>query len=179
MDAPYFSCRYFWSLKTEQFPEVIGLTAISYTVGVVSRKRPFFTKAHIGLSYTVDKERFRLNVFRLRFSTGSASQKTQSKKFFMCFFNPSHRSSHHQAHTHTPIHPYQVPHTSIIQGADAGLSKTAVAFRRTSAWRIPSSARHQRVSHDGINARHRSHFANSRYACCSLGGSRLSATPRT
>ena len=45
-------------------------------------------------------------------STGSISRKTQSKKLYTCFFNPSHRSSHHKTHTHTPAHPYQVPGTT-------------------------------------------------------------------
>ena len=49
------------------------------------------------------------------FSTRSPSRKTQSKKFSTCFLNPSHRSSHHKTHTYTPTHPYQVPHSSIIQ----------------------------------------------------------------
>ena len=47
----------------------------------------------------------------LTFSTGSASRKTQSKKFYICFLNSSYRSSHHKTHTLTPTHPYQVPHT--------------------------------------------------------------------
>ena len=37
--------------------------AISYTVGFVSRKRPFSTEAQIELSYTVEKGLFRLNFF--------------------------------------------------------------------------------------------------------------------
>ena len=82
-------------------------------------------------------------------------------------------------HGHTATHPYQVPHCSIIQGADAGLAIPAVASRSKSGWRIPSSACQQRVSHDGSSARSRSHAANSGCACCSFGGSRLSATPRT
>ena len=100
--------------------------AISFTVGFVTRKRPFSTEAQIGLSDTVEKGLFRLNFFRLSFptggssrkldfSTGSVSRKTRSKQFYTCFLNPSHRSSHHKTHTHTPIHPYQVPHSSIIQ----------------------------------------------------------------
>ena len=42
------------------------------TVGFVSRKRPFSTEAPIGLSYTVEKELFRLNFFRLSFPTGGS-----------------------------------------------------------------------------------------------------------
>ena len=112
-------------------------------------------------------------------STGSSSRKTRSKKFYTCFLNRSHRPSHHQTHTHTTTHPYQVPHCSIIQGADAGLAIPAVACRRKSAWHIPNSTRQQRVSHDGSSARSRSHADNNGCACCSFGGSRLSATPRT
>ena len=52
-------------------------------------------------------------------------------------------------HGHTATHPYQVPHCSIIQGADAGVAVTAVASRSKWAWRIPGSARQPRVSHDG------------------------------
>ena len=48
------------------------------------------------------KSSFRLNCFRLSFPTGGSSRKAPSKKFCTCLFNPSHRSSHHKAHTHTP-----------------------------------------------------------------------------
>ena len=139
-------------------------------------------KPKSGLLTQYKKGFFDSTFFRQSFPTGGSSRRTQSKKFFACFFNPSHRSSHHQTHTHTPTHPYQVPHSSIIHGTDAGLVITALASRRKSAWRIPtsSSARQQRVSsHDGSSARYRSHFANNGYACCSCGGTRLSATPRT
>ena len=168
--------------------------SISYTVGFVGRKMP-----QIGLSYTVEKGLFWLNFFRLSFPTGVFSRKSQffrldppaveklSRKSFTytCFYSPSHQSSHHQTHTHMPTHPHvhtPTPGTtqhSIIQGADAGLSIAAVASRRKSSWRIPSSARQQRVAHDGSSARYRPHFANNGYACCSFGGSRLSATSRT
>ena len=50
--------------------------AISYTVGFVSRKRPFSTEAQIELSYTVEKGLFRLNFFRLKIPTGGSSRKT-------------------------------------------------------------------------------------------------------
>ena len=103
------------------------------------------------------------------FSTGSVSRKTRSKKFFTCFFNPSHRSSHDKTHTHMPTHPYQVPHSSIIQQRRRCLGITAVASRRKSAWRTPSSARQPHVSHDSSSARYRCHFANNGYACCALG----------
>ena len=100
--------------------------AIAHAVGFVSRKRPFPTGAQIGLSYAVEKGLFRLNFFRLRIpivgssrktrlfrleknsiiSTGSSSRKTQSKRFYTCFLNRSHRSSHHQTHTHTATWPH-------------------------------------------------------------------------
>ena len=56
--------------------------------------------SQIGLFYTVEKGLFRLNFFPLRISTGGSSRKTQSKKFYTCFLNRSHRSSHHQTHPH-------------------------------------------------------------------------------
>ena len=174
--------------------------AISYTVGFASRKRPFSTEA-VGLSYTVEKELFQLNstfldlISRLggssrksqpvekvnlsTFSTGSASRKTQSKRFYACFLNPSHRSSQHQtrAHAHTHI-PGTTQQYHEYRSADAGLAITAIASRRKSAWRIPSSALASSIYHTTA-AKYRCHFANNGYACCSFGGSRLSATPRT
>ena len=83
-------------------------------------------EAQIGLSLHSRKKAFSIQVFspkfsreiqskNLTFSAGSSSRKTQSKKFCTCFFNPSHCSSHHKTHTHTPTHSYQVPHSSIIQ----------------------------------------------------------------
>ena len=114
----------------------------------------------------------------LTFSTGSASRKTQWEKLYTCFFNPSHCSSHHKAHTHTPI-PGSY-HTAVsYHSAGVGLAITAVASHRKSAWRIPSSARQQRASHDGSSVRYRCNFANNGYACYCFGGSRLSATPQT
>ena len=91
--------------------------ATSYTVEFVSRKRPFSTEAQIGLSYTVEKGLFRLNSFRLSFPTGDpvekldffdwiCQSKTQSKKFYTCFFQPIAslilpQNTH--PHDHTPI----------------------------------------------------------------------------
>ena len=91
--------------------------AISYAVGFVSRKRPFSTEAHIGLSYAVEKGLFRLNFFRLKIPTGGSSRKARlfrldppveklgRKSFTPVFLNRPHRSSHHQTHPHghTPI----------------------------------------------------------------------------
>ena len=92
--------------------------AISYTVGFVSRRRPFPTEAPIGLSYIVGQGLFRLNFFRLGefrladsvekrdFFDWIPSRKTRSKKFYTCFFKQSHRSSHHQTHPHTATRPH-------------------------------------------------------------------------
>ena len=82
-------------------------------------------------------------------------------------------------HGHTATRPYQAPDFSIIQGANARLAARAVATRSKSAWRILSSARQHRVSHDGSSAQSRSHVANNGCGCCSFDGSRLSATART
>ena len=106
--------------------------AISYTVGFVSRKRPFSTEAQIGLSYAVEKGLFRLNFFRLSFPTGGSSRKSnffdwirQSKnsveKVLHVFFftlrihHPTTKLIHMltHPHTHTPTHPHQVPHNTV------------------------------------------------------------------
>ena len=96
---------------------------LTQTVGFVSRKRPFSTEAQIGLSFVHSRRRafstqcstllfstefsaWGIQSKNLTFSTGSVkSKKTQSKKFYTCFWNPSHRSSHHKTHTHTATHP--------------------------------------------------------------------------
>ena len=58
------------------------------------------------------------------FSSGSSSRKTQSKKLSTCFSNRSHRSSHHQTHTHTATRPHT--HTKYY---------TAVSYKAlTLAW---------------------------------------------
>ena len=153
-------------------------------------------KAQIGLSYAVEQGLFRLDFFRLRIPTGGSSRKARlfrldppveklSRRSFTRVFGPiviAHPITKHtptRPHGHTATPPYQVPHCSIMQGADAGLAIPAVASRSKTAWRIPSFARQQRVSHDGSTARSRSHAANNGCGCCSFGGSRLSATPRT
>ena len=139
-------------------------------------------EAHTGLSYAVENL-----LFRLRIPTGGSSRKTrlfdwilQSKnsveKVLHVIFEPI-ASLVPPPNTHP--HAYQVPHCSIIQGADAGVAIPAVASRSKSAWRIPSFSRQQRVSHDGSSARSRSHAANNGCGYCSFGGSRLSATPPT
>ena len=148
---------------------------------ICQSKTAFFDRSPNRASLRSRKGAFSTQLFSIEFSDWGI-QKLSRKGFCTCCMNPSHRSSHHQTHTHTATHPYQVrvPHSSIIHGADADLAITAVASRRKSAWRIPSSVRQQRVSsHDGSSARYRSHFANNGYACWSFGGSRLSATPRT
>ena len=138
--------------------------AISYTaVGFASRKRPFSTEAQIGLSYTVEKGLSRLNFFRLSFPTGGSGRKTRlfrldlsveklSRKSFTPVFC-THRIAHPTTkHNHTPTHISRY-HTAVsYNSADAALAITAVASRRKSAWRTPSSARQQRVSHDSSSA---------------------------
>ena len=69
------STRFFGILENFAKVDYILRVAISYTVGFVSRRRPFSTEAQIGLSYTVEKGLFRPNFFRLSFPTG-ASWKT-------------------------------------------------------------------------------------------------------
>ena len=184
---------YFFCQGVVTRPSCLAPKAISYAVGFVSRKRPFSTEAQIGLFLTqCGKGLFRLNFFRLRTPTGGSSRKTRlfpldpvqklSRKSFTRVFEPIASPippPNTHPHGHTATHPYQLPHCSIIQGADASLAITAVASRSKSAWRIPSSARQQGVLHDGSSARYRSHTANNGCACCSFGGSRLSATPRT
>ena len=102
--------------------------AISYTVGFVSRKRLVSTEAQIGRAFLRSRKRgfstqlcltelsdWGIQSKNLTFLTGSASRKTQSKKVYTGLFIPSHRSSHHKTHTHTPTQSYQVPHSSIFQ----------------------------------------------------------------
>ena len=178
-------------------PKECGVQVLrdAFVSSFVANLRAFLTQSDLsvenGLSrlkpksgfLTQSKKSFFDGVFRLgdpvekvSFSTGSASRKTQSKSFtrvFLTHFNPSHRSSHHKAHTHTPIPGTTRYHTAVsYNSADAGLAIT-VASRRKSAWRIPCSARQQRVSHDDSRARYRCYFTNNGYACCSFGGSRL------
>ena len=146
-------------------------------------KSGFLTQSKRGFStqlFSAENSDWRIQSKNSTFSTGSSSRKIRSKKFYTCFLNRSHRPSHHQTHTPTRPHGHTpIPGTSIIQGVDAGLAIPAVAIRSKSAWRIPLSARQQHVSHDGSSARSRSHAANNGCACCSVGGSLLSATPRT
>ena len=66
----------------------------------------FRLKPKSGFFYAVEKGLFRFNFFRLRIPTGGSSRKTQSKKFYTCFFNRLHRPSHHQIHTHTATRPH-------------------------------------------------------------------------
>ena len=136
--------------------------------GLKSPLRPFLIQS----DWSVENGLFRLKpksrFFRLRIPTGGSSRKLdffdwilQSKnsveKVLHVFFEPIASCippPHIQPHRHTATHPYQIPHCSIIQGADAGVAITAVASRSKSAWRIPSSARQQRVPHDGSSARY-------------------------
>ena len=80
--------------KNTNIPKVV-CKAISYTVGLVSRKRPFSTKSGF---LTQQSWAFSIQLFstefsdwgiqskNLTFSTGSVSRKTQSKKFLHLFF---------------------------------------------------------------------------------------------
>ena len=79
------------------------IKSISYTDGFVTRKRLFLNEAQIGFSYTVKKESFRLNFFRLSFliwriqsiffSDWICQSKNSVETFYTCLFNLSHRSS--------------------------------------------------------------------------------------
>ena len=148
--------------------------------------RPFLTQSDLP-SKTVlfdwSLNRAFFGLFSIEFSGGSVSRKTPSKMFSPIFFNQSHCSSHHKTHTHTPTHTYQVEHSSIIQqrwrclGCHCFCFSPQVSVEHSKL--TPSSARQQRVSHDSSSARYRCHFANNGYAHCSIGGSRLIATPRT
>ena len=112
----------------------------------------------------------------LTFSTGSVSRKTPSKKSYTCSLYPSHRSFHHKTQTHTHAHPYQVPHSSIIQQRLWLSLLFLFAASRRGALLAPLASS---VSHDSSSARYRCHFANNGYTCCSFGGFRLSPTPPT
>ena len=163
MQQTITACTIEWSSK-----------AISYAVGFVSRKRKpksgFLTQSKKGFFDS------RLKFFRLRIPTGGSVEKLSRKSFTRVFSTDriAHPTPNTHSHSHTATHPYQAPHCSIIQGTDAGVAITAVASRSKSAWRIPSFARQQRVSHDGSSARSQSHAANNGCGCCSFGGSRLS-----
>ena len=145
--------------------------AISYTIGFVSRKSLFrlnFFHMSFRLEDPVDK---------VDFFDWICQSKNSVEKVLHLFFEPiasliPPRNTPKRPHTHTRYHK-AVSYNS----ADTGLAIT-VASRRKSAWHTPSSARQQRVSHDGSSALYRCHFANNGYACSSFGGSRLNATPR-
>ena len=64
-------------------------------------KRAFSTQL-----FSTKNSDWRIQSKNSTFSTGSSSRKTQSKKFYTCFLNPSHRPSHHQTHTHTATRPH-------------------------------------------------------------------------
>ena len=183
----------FWQKNTKshhggnriQGPTLVAFEgkAISYTVEFVSRKRPFLTEAQIGLSYTVEKRLFRLNFCRLRFPTGGSGRKTRffrldgqlSRKSFTRVFltdriaHPTTKTHTHTAtrpHTHTRYHT-AVSYTALTLAWLSLLLLLAASQR--GAFLVPLAS----------SARSRSHAANKGCACCSFGGSRLSATPRT
>ena len=191
--GPFFLKPSIFSFWSRQFlhPETVRWTldAISLTVGLVSRKRPFFDWIPNRALLHSRKTAFSTHMF----STEFFDRQIQSKNFFdwICqsknsveknlylFFEAiasliPPQKTHPHAHTHTRYHT-AVSYNSV----DAALAITAVASRRKSACRIPSSAYQQSVSHDSSSARYWCHFANNSCACCSFGCSRLSATPRT
>ena len=144
---------------------------------LIQSKKGFFDSTFFDLEFRLADPVEKLDVF-----DWILQSKNSVEKVLHVFFEPIASlipPPNTHPHGHTVTHPYQVLHCSMIQGADAGLAIPAAASRRKSAWRIPSSARQQRVSRDGSSARSRSHAANNGCACCSFGGSRLSATPRT
>ena len=83
------------------------LKAISYTVGFVSPNRAFLHSRKMAFStqlFSTEFSDWGIQSKNSNFSTGSLSRKTLSKKFYTCFFNPSHRSFHKtHPHAHTPI----------------------------------------------------------------------------
>ena len=71
-------------------------------------KSGFLTQSKKGFfdsTFSTENSDWRIQSKNSTFSTGSSSRKTQSKKFYV-FFNRSHRSSHHQTHTHTATRPH-------------------------------------------------------------------------
>ena len=124
--------------------------AISFTVGFVIRKRPFSTEAQIGLSYRVEKGFLDSTFVRLDPPVEKLSRKSFRRVFL------THRIAHPTTkHTPTRTQTHTRYHTAVsYNSADAALASTAVASRQKSAWRTPSSARQQRVSHDSSSARY-------------------------
>ena len=77
-----------------------------------SRKSAFSTQL-----FSTENPDWRIQSKNSTFSTGSSSKKAQSKTFFTCFLNRSHRSSHHQTHPHdhtaTRLHTHTKYHTAV------------------------------------------------------------------
>ena len=72
-------------------------------------KSSFFTQSKRALSiqlFSTENSDWLIQSKKSSCSTGSSRRKTQSKKFYMCFLNRSHRLSHYQARTHTATYPY-------------------------------------------------------------------------
>ena len=70
---------------------------------LIQSKRAFSTQL-----FSTENSDWRIQSKNSTFSTGSSSssRKTQSKKFYTCFLNRSHRSSHHQTLTHRATRPH-------------------------------------------------------------------------
>ena len=165
---------------------------ISYTVEFASENGRFRLKAKSGFLTQSKKS---LRAFSTQFffdgvfPSGGSSRKTWhfrldlpvekiSRKGFTCVFL-THRIAYPTI-KHTPTHPYQVPHSSTIQQRRRLLGYQCCCFSpQISVAHAYSSARQQRASHDDSSARYRCLFADNGYACCSFGGSRMSATPQT
>ena len=96
-------------------------------------KKPLSIEAQIGLSYTVEKS----CLFRLDLPVEKLSRKSYTRVLKPIASRIPPQSTH--PHTHTRYH------TAVsYNSANTALAVTAVASRRKSAWRIPSSARKQR-----------------------------------
>ena len=81
-------------------------------------KSGFLTRPKKGcFDSTVFDRVFRLGdpVEKLDFFDWIYRSKNSVEKLYTCFSNLLHRSSNRKTHTHMPTHPYQVPHSSIIQ----------------------------------------------------------------
>ena len=121
-------------------------------------KSGFLTQSRKGFfdsTFSTENSDWRIQSKKSIFSTGSFGRKTQSKKFYTCFFNRSHRPSHHQTHTHTATYPYQVPHCSTYKALTlAWLSLLLLlAARQPGTFLVPlaSSVYHSTAAARGLD----------------------------
>ena len=103
-----------------------GLEAISYSTQseLTVENGLFRPKPKSGFSYTTEKD-FSIKLFRLNFPTGESSRRSRFFRLDLLVEKLSQKKNHvcfepiaslvPPPHTHTPTHPYQVPHSSIIQ----------------------------------------------------------------